>query len=174
MYHDLMKPAWWFNNTDVRFIRRTELPPDELIGNVNVVPHYNGRWVVAIADDGDVMIPGGTRERNEPIEAALQRELLEEAGARVLNYAVVGMWRCVRLTHQPYRPQMPHPLLYRLVVTAPVELVSEPVNPPDGEQIVEVRCLTLGGVVDLFRSVGRPDLADIYRLGAARYAANFA
>lgn len=174
MYPDLMKPTWWFNNTDVRFIRRTDLPPDDLIGNINVVPHYRGRWVVAIDDDGDVIIPGGTREQNESIETALQRELLEEAGARALDYAIVGMWRCVRFTRQPYRPQMPHPLLYRLVVTAQVELVGAPLNPPDGEQIVEVRCLTLGGVVDLFRSVGRADLADIYRLGAACYAANFA
>ncbi|MEO8393595.1 MAG: NUDIX domain-containing protein [Chloroflexota bacterium] len=148
------------------FERRTELPPDALISNVTVVPFMGDRVVIIRLADGRYEVPGGTREPDEAYVDTARRELIEEAGARLLNYTPFGAWRCTSSAEKPYRPHLPHPHFYRVAGYGEVELVSQPTNPPDGEQVVAVEVLTVTEAAAVFVASGRPDLADLVRLAA--------
>ena len=135
------------------------------MANVTVVPYAAAGWVVLVLRDGRTEVPGGTREPGESIETALRRELMEEAGARLVSFTPFGVWDCVSTAEAPYRPHLPHPRFQRLVGVGQVELVSEPTI-GDGEDVVEVLTVSLEEAQGRFRAIGRGDLADLYGLAA--------
>ena len=141
-------------------------PPNDLVGKVNIVPYVGGKVLVIRMKDGHWDIPGGTLEPGETYLEAIRRELLEEAGARLVTFESFGAWNCHSLQSEPYRPHFPHPHFYRLVGYGDVELVSAPLNPVDGEQVIDVELVSLEEASRRFLSDGRPALAELYRLAS--------
>jgi 8-oxo-dGTP diphosphatase len=137
----LFAPAVWeWGDLDVRY--SMEEPPDELISNIHVIGRTDGGIVVCGNDLGWRFLPGGTRELHEPIEETARRELLEEAGARIVGPLTwLGAHRADHRRPAPYRPHLPHPVSYWLNAVADVVVDQPPTNPPDGEQVVEVLVL---------------------------------
>jgi 8-oxo-dGTP diphosphatase len=144
-----------------------DMLPPHLISNVNVVPYVGDQWLVIRLENGNWEIPGGTLEPDESYLDAARRELLEEAGARLLTFQIFGAWKCISEAPKPYRPHLPHPEFYRLVGYGEVELVGLPLNPSDAEQVASVELVTLDEAARRYRSVGRDDLAELYLLAAA-------
>lgn len=150
-----------------QFFRSDELPPDRLIASGNVIPFVEGKWLLIRFGDGRWTVPGGTRNPKEPLETALRRELLEEAGAVFETAWLLGYWRCLSRKSKPYRFHVPHPLFYRVVFVAEAHLVGDPLGGTDAEPILEV------GVVPLFEAFrrlvasGRRDVAELYLLAAS-------
>lgn len=140
------------------------LPPVREIGNVNVVPFVGDRVLLIQLVDGLWDIPGGTLEPGEGYMDTLQRELLEEAGARLLTFQAFGAWHCHSLAPVPYRPHLPHPRFYRLVGHGQVELLGAPTNPVGDEQVTGVACVSVEEAGRRFCTAGRKDLAELYWL----------
>ena len=127
--------------------------------------------LVALTDDGEVVVcrsvqgwrflPGGTRERDETLVDLARRELLEEAGATLqgdlLHFSAheVDSERAA-----PYRPYFPHPRSYWAYAVARVEITGPPLNPPDGEEVVEVLTLSAAEAAAYLR-VDDPIHADV-------------
>jgi 8-oxo-dGTP pyrophosphatase MutT (NUDIX family) len=145
-----------------RFGRRYAPPP--LISNTYCVSFVGDQCVLVTLADGAVEVTGGTLEPDEPYEDALRRELLEEAGAHLLSFAPLGAWRTQSSSSKPFRPHLPHPIAYRYVVHAEVELVSQPTNV--GEQVTAVEVVPVDAAAARFRAIGRPELAELYLLAA--------
>ena len=161
----LFAPTVWIDTLEVQFDLCGEPPEDARIANVNVVPYIGTQWVVVQTEHYPEM-PGGTREPDEPYTETMHRELLEEAGARLLTYQPLGAWYCVSRAAQPYRPHTPHPAFYRYVVLGEVEIVTAPSSPPGGETILSVDVVSLAEAVQRFISAGRSDIAELYQLAA--------
>ncbi|MGY1867979.1 NUDIX hydrolase [Nocardia gipuzkoensis] len=150
-YPLLHAPAHWeWGDMDVRF--STTLPSDELVTNIHLVC-FVGDEIVLCRDDRDIwLLPGGTRERDESIDACVRRELREEAGARPLGpIRRFGAHHAMSHRPAPHREWQPHPHKAWLWCTADVVLDSAPTNPDDGEQILEVRAFS---VAEAMRLVG--------------------
>jgi 8-oxo-dGTP pyrophosphatase MutT (NUDIX family) len=111
-------------------------------------------------------VPGGTLEPGEHYLDAARRELIEEVGARLREHRVLGHWHCMSTGQRPYRPHLPHPESYRVVLLGEVELVASPTNPAGGERVEAVEMLTATEAASRFAAIGRRDLADLYRLVA--------
>jgi len=111
---------------------------------------------------------GGQREGLEPgetVPGALERELREEAGARLCAYTAFGVLRC-HAHGAPYRPHLPHPDYDCLYGYGDVELVGAPEVPAGGEGIVAVEVMPSEQAVAFLVGKGRPWEADLYRLAA--------
>jgi 8-oxo-dGTP diphosphatase len=91
----------------------------------------DGRFVlIRRSDSGDWAMPGGTLEWGETLRTAIERELLEEAGTRLVSLGeVIGVYS------RPDRDPRFH------AVTVVVEAtVAPPSHPPDNPlEILEVR-----------------------------------
>jgi 8-oxo-dGTP diphosphatase len=83
-----------------------ELDPDR-IARVYVVPFLSAACVVVGFEHGDWGPAGGGLEPGESFQAALERELAEEAGARLLSYTPFAVLRCHSWAAGPYRPTSP-------------------------------------------------------------------
>ncbi len=173
-YPDLARPfRWKWGPIDGRFEllgQTAEMPNDGLISNVRIVPFIGDGDEVLVLKmaDGDWDHPGGTREPDEPIIETARRELLEEAGAKLISLEPFGLFNCHSLQEKPYRPHMPFPHFYHLVAFAEVERVGDPEN-PDGElATLEVCEVSLDEAASRFttRRDGGLWMADMYRLGA--------
>ena len=162
---DLCTPVRYGPVTAI-FIPGDALPPQHLIGNVNIVPFVGDQAVVLRVAGGRPEIPGGTLEPGEGFMAALRRELREEAGANLRSWTFFGAYHCHSAAPEPYRPHLPHPDFSRVVGYGEIELVTNPTTPPGGEKIVEVSVLPVHEVIQVFRQWQRPDVAALFRLAA--------
>jgi 8-oxo-dGTP pyrophosphatase MutT (NUDIX family) len=144
----------------------SRLPPVTLISNVNLVPFAGDQVLVIRLRDGSWEIPGGTLEQGEDYLATIRRELQEEAGAELQNFNPFGVWHCFSSAAKPYRLHLPHPESFRLVGWGEVKVVGRPTNPQGGEEVERVERATIEEASRLFVSIQRPDLAELYRLGA--------
>ncbi len=143
-------------------------PLAELISNVNIVPFDESGWLIIRQQIGWGIV-GGTLEPGETYVETLTRELMEEAGCELVNFDILGALRMEFLTERPYRPHLPFPISYRLLVVGEVRRVARPTNPEDGENILEVATFPLEEACQ--RLGKRPDdgvlLAEIYKYAAA-------
>jgi 8-oxo-dGTP pyrophosphatase MutT (NUDIX family) len=143
------------------------MPPLKEIANVNVVPFVGENCLIMRTEDALWEMPGGTLEPGESHVDTLQRELMEEAGAHLVNFEMIGAWKCHSAAAEPYRAHLPHPDFYRLAGYGDVELVGQPQNPEGAEQIATVEIVPVEAAARRFREIGRPELAELYELAAA-------
>ena len=111
-----------------------------------------GEVVVCRSAEGWRFLPGGTREEGETLTELARRELMEEAGATLVgDLHHFSAHEVDSEREQPYRPHFPHPRSYWAYAVARVEITGEPLNPPDGEEIVEVLTLPVREAADYLR-----------------------
>jgi 8-oxo-dGTP diphosphatase len=124
--------------------------------------------IVCRSADGWRFLPGGTREPRESLTDLVARELLEEAGAVVAGEPVIfAADRAASRNQRPYRSHMPHPVAYWAYAVVAAEVVQEPINPDDGEQVLEVLTLPVADACDYLMDGPDPLLADVVRVAEA-------
>ncbi|MFI9272294.1 NUDIX domain-containing protein [Kitasatospora sp. NPDC052896] len=157
---------WEWGGMDAQF--STELPPDGLITNIHLAGFTGDLLVLCRDSRGHWFLPGGTREAGESIGSCLDRELREEAGARLLGPASwIGAHRCVTDHPEPYRPWQPHPEKAWLWGWAEVVVDSAPTNPADGEQVEEVRAMPVAEACELLARGREPWWGELVAFAAA-------
>ena len=149
---------------DVQFKLLAEPPAGHLIANVNLVPFVGPDCLIIHLQGGYWEIPGGTLEPGETYLEAMRRELLEEAGAILFSFHLLGAWFCRSHNAKPYRPHLPHPEFYRLVGYGQVEITTTPQNPAGGEWVTQVKTMPVDQAAQRFLQNNRPDLAELYQL----------
>ena len=162
--HLFAEAVWASGPTQARFTLLASDPKPDLISNINIVPRCAGQWVQLQHANQQWDLPGGTLEPGEFYLDTLRRELVEEAGAVLLNFQLFGAWHCHSQALHPYRPHLPHPEYYRLVGWGEIEVTTNPQIPTGGEQIIQVAQVALATALANFRACGRDDLADLYQL----------
>jgi 8-oxo-dGTP diphosphatase len=153
---------------DCRVRGTTRRPPDHLVTRLHVVGVTPAATVLVCRSDQEWrFLPGGTREAGESLRNLAARELMEEAGAVLSRDPVLFVSHvAVSDRAEPYRPYQPHPRTYWSYAVAGVRVVGPPVNPPDGETIVEVLALEPGDAADYIERHD-PAHADVVRLADA-------
>ena len=164
-FPNLFEDTTWQNVT-CRFKYLNEIPPLNLISNVNLVPFKDNRWLILRLQTGEWEVPGGTLEPGESYSDTIRRELIEEAGAHLITFELFGAWHCFSNAPNPYRPHLPHPEFYRLVGYGAVEIIGMPKNPIDGEQVARAEFVPIEEAVQRFRTINRFELAELYQLAA--------
>lgn len=130
---------WEWAQLTMRF--SSQIPDDELVVSTHVIAFVDGEVLLCQdADSGIWLLPGGTREAGESVETSLDRELMEEAGARLLGpFHRLGAHVGTSEADGPYRPHLPFPRQAWLWGWADAEIVGPPTSPAEGEAISDVR-----------------------------------
>ena len=168
--HLFCEVLWEWGPIRAEFEQLEIEPPYNLIAHVNLVPSSDNRWVLIQHENGAWDIPGGTLEPGETYMDTLQRELLEEAGAELASFHILGAWHCISLAEKPYQPHLPFPEFYRLVGFGQVKLKGAPTNPLGGEQIAAVKSVSLGQAIAHLNNCHRYDLAELYQFASEQEA----
>jgi 8-oxo-dGTP diphosphatase len=142
------------------------------IARVFVVPFIGNACVVVGFEHGDWGPAGGGLEPGESFRAALERELAEEAGGRLLSYTPFAVLHWHSRAAGPYRPHEPHPDYDCLYGYGEVELVGPPQLHDSIERTIAVEVLPPDQAVSFLAGKGRAWEADLYRLAAKRRAAD--
>jgi 8-oxo-dGTP diphosphatase len=155
-----------YANADLTF--RLGTSDDALVGRLHLVAvNPDGLVVVCRSVEGWRFLPGGTREPGETLTELAARELLEEAGCRLLGAVEVFAHQRSRSRNpEPFRPHLPHPDAAWAYATARVERSGDPTNPPDGESVVEVLALSVADAATWLR-VHDAEHADVLLLSDA-------
>jgi 8-oxo-dGTP diphosphatase len=156
------------NYADARLRFTTAAVPADLVSRLHLVAvTQSAEVIVCRSEAGWRFLPGGTREPGESLGDLARRELMEEAGARLtspLRYFAAHI--ADSQAPAPYRPHQPHPRAYWAYAAAHAKVIVPPVNPPDGEQVIEVRTMAPAAAAE-YIAEHDPMLADILRLAAA-------
>lgn len=164
-YPALYAPERWdWAGLDMQFT--VVAPDDALVTNIHVVGQAADApgCVVLCYDPSPVFgwfLPGGTREADESIEACVDRELAEEAGAiRTGPLRWIGAHVGTSDRAEPRFPWQPHPRKAWLWCATPVRLGGKPTNPTGAEQVTDVRPVPYAEAGALLGS-WYPDLIDL-------------
>ena len=157
---------------DLRFELLTGEADSDRIARVYVVPFIGAACVVVGFEHGDWGPAGGGLEPGESIRAALERELAEEAGGRLLTYTPFALLRCHSRATLPYRPHLPYPDFDCLYGYGEVELVGPPQLHDGAEGVVAVEEMPLAAAAAFLAGKGHAWEADLYRFAARRRAAH--
>jgi SAM-dependent methyltransferase len=140
----------------------------EGVTNVFLVPFAEHR-IVGLKLPWGYSPVGGTAEPGEHWCITATREMMEEAGARLLSGSPdrplvhpFGILRCRSHAPQPYRPHQPHPLHLRVAAWCEVEIVGWPTQSQGAEPVEEVLLMDLD---DAYRLL-KPDAAALFQLAA--------
>jgi 8-oxo-dGTP diphosphatase len=157
---------------DLRFELLTGEADCDHIARVYVVPFIGAACVVVGFEHGDWGPAGGGLEPGESTRAALERELAEEAGGRLLTYTPFALLRCHSRATSPYRPHLPYPDFDCLYGYGEVELVGPPQLHDGAEGVVAVEVMPPAAAAAFLAGRGHAWEADLYRLAAQRRAAH--
>jgi 8-oxo-dGTP pyrophosphatase MutT (NUDIX family) len=114
-----------------------EMPPLAYVGSVRAVVLRGDRVLVFRDKLGWAhLLPGGRREGDEPVEATLRREVLEETGWEIGEPRPLGFIHFRHLTPKPPGYAHPYPDFVQLVYAAEAER-STPDAPIVDEWVVE-------------------------------------
>lgn len=161
------QPFTWGGIADARLQIHFSLsaPPDELISNVKVIGRCDSGIVVFETHEGRRSVPGGTREPGESLQAAADREAREEVGGQIAGELTwVGAFQVDHSAVGPYRAHLPYPISYWAYVVADLNLVHEPTNPSDGEQVTSVHVLPVAEAIEWLSVFDDGPLLDVVKL----------
>jgi len=88
--HLFCEVLWEWRPIRAEFKQLDTEPSYNLIANINLVPRVDNDWLIIQHTNGNWDLPGGTLEPGETYMETLQRELLEEAGAELRSFQILG------------------------------------------------------------------------------------
>lgn len=135
---------------------------EALVSNVSIVPTVQDRYVIMKLSNGNWELAGGTLEPDETYLECVRREVMEELGANLISFQVIGHFQCTNSAGTPYRPHLPFPNFVRVMGTGEINIVTKPLNPEGGEEVVEVEAVEIEEAVKRYTESGRSDIAELY------------